>query len=44
MPIKKKKNHSFRKFLLWLLVATLVVLMLISFSTTQHLTEIVVYP
>ena len=44
MPIKKKKNSKFTKILLWLIIATLITLMIISFSTPQHMTEIVVYP
>lgn len=44
MPIKKKKNFKFAKILTWTLIVVLVVLMIISFSTTQHMTEIVVYP
>lgn len=43
MPIKKK-NTGLRRFILWTLVAALLILMVISFSPVQHLTEIVVYP
>ncbi len=44
MPIKKKKDTNIRKFLLWTILIALVVLMIISFAPTQHMTEIVVYP
>ncbi len=45
MPIKKKKQNSrFPKVLMWILIITLIALMIISFSTTSHMTEIVVYP
>ncbi len=44
MPLKRKKNHSFLKVLIWLVIATIIILMMISFSTPQHMTEIIVYP
>ncbi len=44
MPKKKRTNNRFYKFLLYALIISLVILMLISFPATQHLTEIVVYP
>lgn len=44
MPIKKKKNTNFRKIILWASVIALIILMIVSFPATQHLTEIVVYP
>lgn len=44
MPLKRKKNTKFRVFLVWTILAVLVLLMLISFPATQHMTEIVVYP
>ena len=42
MPLKKKNNT--KTILIWSLVAILILLMIISFPTTQNLTEIVVYP
>ena len=42
MPIKKKAN--FRIFLTWTIITVLIILMLVSFPATQHMTEIVVYP
>lgn len=44
MPIKKKRNSKFPKIIMWLLILILITLMIVSFSTPQHLTEIVVYP
>ncbi|MDW2959025.1 MAG: hypothetical protein R8M37_04465 [Alphaproteobacteria bacterium] len=44
MPLKRKKKTNFRKILIWALIATLMVLMIISFPATQYMTEIVVYP
>ncbi|MDW2996154.1 MAG: hypothetical protein R8M71_04300 [Alphaproteobacteria bacterium] len=44
MPLKKKKKTNFRIILTWTLIAVLILLMLISFPATQHMTEIVVYP
>ena len=41
---KKNKNSKIPKILMWTLIAILVVLMIISFSTPAHMTEIVVYP
>ncbi len=44
MPIKKKKNNTFIKFLIWAIVLAVIVLMIISFEPTQHINEIVVHP
>ncbi len=44
MPLKKKKNTSLVRILMWILFIALIVLMIISFSPVQHMTEIVVYP
>lgn len=44
MPLKRKKTSKFPRILMWTLIAILVVLMIISFAPTQHMTEIVVYP
>ena len=44
MPKKKKTNHKMLKVLIWLLIAVLVILMITSFSTPVHMTEIIVYP
>lgn len=44
MPLRKKKNTGFRKFLLWAILIAVIVLMIISFPPAQHMTEIVVYP
>ena len=44
MPIKKKKNNTFIKFLIWAAVLGLIILMAISFAPVQHMNEIVVYP
>ncbi len=44
MPIKRKKKTKFKTFIIWALIAAMVLLMIISFPATQHMTEIVVYP
>lgn len=45
MPLNKRKNNSKRtKIIIWALIAALVVLMIISFPATQHVTEIILYP
>lgn len=44
MPIKKKKNNTFIKFLVWAIILTVIALMIISFAPVQHMNEIVVYP
>ncbi|MEE1029474.1 MAG: hypothetical protein UIC65_00455 [Alphaproteobacteria bacterium] len=45
MPIKKKKNRTkLRTVLVWTLIASILLLMFISFPATQHMTEIVVFP
>ena len=44
MPIKKKKQTKFPKIIIWFLIISVIALMIISFSTPQHMTEIVVYP
>ena len=43
MPIyKKRKNH--KKYIIWTMLIILVVLMIISFSPNQYLTETVLWP
>ena len=45
MPKKKKnKNSKFPKILIWTLIVILIILMIVSFSTPVHMTEIVLYP
>ena len=44
MPIRKKKNNTFIKFLIWAAILGIVALMIISFAPVQHMNEIVVYP
>lgn len=44
MPLKQNKNSKIPRILMWILIAILIVLMVISFAPTQHMTEIVVYP
>ena len=44
MPLKKKRKSTFPRVFIWALIAILVVLMIVSFAPTQHMTEIVVYP
>lgn len=44
MPIKKKKNNTFIKVLIWAIVLTIIALMAISFAPVQHMNEIVVHP
>lgn len=44
MPIKKKSRAPMRQIIIWLLIAVLVILMIISFPAPQNITEIVVYP
>ncbi len=43
MPLRKK-NTKRNKIIIWTLIAILIILMIISFSTTQNVTEIVLYP
>lgn len=43
MPLRKK-NAKRNKIIIWTLVAVLVILMIVSFPATQHVTEIVLYP
>ena len=44
MPLHKKKNNTLRNILIGIIVITLVVLMIVSFSPAQNVTEIVLYP
>ncbi len=44
MPLKKKKNIKVSKVLLWVIIIALIVLMIISFEPTQHLTEVALTP
>ena len=43
MPLRKR-NTKRNKSIIWTLVAVLVILMIISFPATQHMTEVVLYP
>ena len=43
MPLRKK-NTKRNKIIIWTLVAVIVILMIVSFPATQHVTEIVLYP
>ncbi len=43
MPLRKR-NTKRNKIIIWTLVAVLVILMIISFPATQHMTEVVLYP
>lgn len=42
MPLRKK-NTKRNQIIIWMLIAVLVILMIISFPTTQNVTEIVLY-
>ena len=44
MPLKRKKKTKFNTIIIWALLVTLIILMIISFPATQHMTEIVVHP
>ena len=44
MPLKRKKQTKFNTIIIWALLVTLIILMIISFPATQHMTEIVVHP
>ncbi len=44
MPLHKRKNTKRTKIIIWALIAALIVLMIISFPATQHVTEIVLVP
>ena len=44
MPLKRRKNPTFRNFLIWGALFLILVLMIISFAPVQHMNEIVVYP
>ena len=45
MPLHKKKNHATRnKIIVFTLLAVLAILLIISFSPAQNITEIVLYP
>lgn len=43
MPLRKK-NTKRNKIIIWTIVAVLIVLMIVSFPATQHMTEIILYP
>ena len=43
MPIYKKKNKS-KKLLIWAILIVLFILMVISFSVTPEMNEIVLWP
>ncbi len=43
MPLRKK-NTKRNQIIIWTLIIVLVVLMIVSFPATQHMTEIVLYP
>lgn len=42
MPLRKK-NTKRNQIIIWTLIAVLVILMIISFPATQHITEVVLY-
>lgn len=44
MPLKRKKNDTIRNIFIWILVAVLLAMMIISFAPVQHMNEIVVFP
>lgn len=44
MPSKKRTNTKFKTIFTWLLILSIIALMIVSFSATQHMNEIVVYP
>lgn len=43
MPIKRKKNTGVRKIIIWIIIIVLIALMIVSFDTVQHTTEIVLF-
>mgnify|MGYP001776968335 CR=1 FL=1 len=43
MPLRKK-NTKRNQIIFWTLVAVLIILMIVSFPATQHMTEVVLYP
>lgn len=43
MPLRKK-NTKRNQIIIWTLIIVLVILMIVSFPATQHMTEIVLYP
>ncbi len=45
MPLRNRKKESIRNnIIIWSVIAILVILMIVSFPTTQNVTEIVLYP
>lgn len=44
MPLRKKKSGTFRRVLIWGVVAVIIILMIISFAPVQNVTEVVLYP
>ena len=43
MPIYKRKNKT-KKFLIWAIIVVLVILMIVSFSPSPEMNEIVLWP
>ena len=41
MPLRKKKNFTFRKFAIIAIIALIIILMIIYFAPTQNITEVV---
>lgn len=41
MPLRRKKNFSFKKFAIIAVILILLVLMIISFAPVQNITEVV---
>ena len=41
MPLRRKKNFSFKKFAIIAVIVILLVLMIISFAPVQNITEVV---
>lgn len=41
MPIRKKSNSSYKKYIIWAVIIALIALMLITFPASRHVTEVV---
>ena len=41
MPLRKKKNFTFRKFVILAVITLIIILMIIYFAPTQNITEVV---
>lgn len=44
MPLHKKKSNTLRNIIIGIIVITIIILMIISFSPASNVTEIVLYP